>query len=197
MGALRGSELDRPLDMATDARVVSLRDLESWVGRDEATLVEVASPFTLSVLRGMGLNDILRDQPETGFNQLDSLRAEVEQTMHQALEMGADGLVYHLDGPRASACTPMQYGGHYLELDRELLAMVKEARIVLVWVPGQEPLYLDAISDLDAHAVGWNSMASGFPVHEFKALRPGPTFGPDPGHDFQFTPRTIQIEVAR
>ncbi len=197
VAALQGSPTDQAADLNRDAVITHPDDLAKWLDGALAAFVEVLSPFALSKSRGIDLSGILKGNPEEGFNQLDALKLEVSAALENAHAQRADGIFYHLDGPRASACTPMQYGGYYLELDRELLTQAKG--LVLVYVPGEEPLYLDAISDLTAHAFGWNAAASGFSVDQFKALRGGITFGPDAEHDLHYTPVGLPslTQVAR
>lgn len=189
VAALRGGDLDRPAmvlwgEGVADALVLPANAFPATPA-DHAQLARVASPFLRAREEGVDLNAIVSEDPST--TEVDRFAEATRSEMHVALENGADGIFYHLDGPRSSQCTPMQYGGLYLELDRDLLQEVREARAVLVWVEGEEELYLDALSDLPAHAMGWHFAASGFSAAQFKALRPGPTFGFDSTADIRLT----------
>jgi hypothetical protein len=67
----------------------------------------------------------------------------------------------------------MQYGGHYLELDRLLLEGISQAECNMIFVVGDEDLYLDFVSDLPATLFGWDDRTSGISAAQGRATRKG------------------------
>ncbi len=157
-----------------DGVVVPLAQLAEALAEHEgaAVLVRVDSPLTRALGRELGLTQTLHDDPPTGEAQLSALVEEAREEAQAALDRGADGIAYWLDGAYPAATTPMEYGGHYLELDRGLLDAFAEARFNLVFVEGLVEPYLDFVSDLPAHAFGWRAEAA--PPAAVRPLRPGP-----------------------
>jgi hypothetical protein len=140
---------------------------------DRAALVEVLNPFGLALQREIHLNDLLRDTPELGDRILSGLIEEARGHIQNALNSGADGILYRLHGARGRHCTPMQYGGHYLERDRELLAEVADARVNVVFVVGEDDVYLDFVSDLPAHIFAWDCEESQIGPSQVRTMRQG------------------------
>jgi hypothetical protein len=142
-----------------DALIVSPRQVGEALARsgDQAVLAEVANPFQSAQLKGLELNRLLETDPTRGEELLRSVITEVRSQIKTALEKGADGIFYKLYGAEPSLSTPMQYGGHYLERDRELLSEIEDARFNLLFVVGGPETYFDFVSDLPAHSFGWNA----------------------------------------
>ncbi|MFQ3588014.1 MAG: hypothetical protein SNJ74_05520 [Fimbriimonadaceae bacterium] len=142
---------------------------------DQVRLVPVANPLGRALAGGVDLNELHRRDPEKGAAALDAYVAQTRAEIEGALDSGADGIVYAVFGAHEAACTPMQYGGFYLERDREILAEFQDAVFNLVFVvaePGVQN-FIDFVSDLPAHAFGWDPVASGFSVEQVRALRNG------------------------
>lgn len=178
VAAARGGEVDcRPVialdgSLPADARVIDLSELESARGQDDAILVCVPSPLARALASGEDIYARLNQDPVSGERVLEELSVQVRADAAEALNGGADGICYRLVGATPAHSTPMQYGGHFLELDRALLEEVAEARFNLLLVEGDEEPYLDFVSDLSAHAFGW-SAASGVSVRYMQSMRPG------------------------
>jgi len=136
-------------------------------------LAEVINPFGKSRIRGIDLNDAFRLDPDIGQVQLDEFIEETEDEMRQALQAGADGIFYRVHGARAVFCTPMEYGGRYLESDRQILNSVSDARFNLVFIVGGNDVYLDFVSDLPAHVFGWDAESSGITCEAVRFMRNG------------------------
>ncbi|MCW5943610.1 MAG: hypothetical protein KIS66_15370 [Fimbriimonadaceae bacterium] len=176
--ALRGGEVDRrPVVSfavgAADAYVVSPGSLRSVVRRqDEAILAEVPNPFGLAKAEGVDLNAVLAADPAAGSALLDRYATRVKATIGDSFSRGADGLFYRLAGACPAESSPMQYGGHHLEIDRELLGGLEGAACNIVYVEGEEP-YLEFVSDLPAHALGWDVERSAAVPSEIRAMRGG------------------------
>lgn len=94
--------------------------------------------------------------------------------MSEAISDGVDGIAYCIDGAYPAATTPMQYGGYFLERDRELLEHVKGLKFTLAFVEGTEEVYLDTVSDLPVDAMGWRIKETGYTTEMMSFNRPGP-----------------------
>lgn len=164
----------------SDARVVG--SVEGIVrDEDEAlVLLDVANPFGLALKKGIDINRALRDDPSAGGQVLDSLVAEVRERILAGLECGADGIFYRLHGATPRHCSPMQYGGHFLERDRELLCEASDARLNVLFVAGGEEIYVDFISDLPAHVFAWDGDLSDLTAEAVRTSRRGVLASSDP-----------------
>lgn len=171
-----GSQLD---DQDADALIVAANPeiIASLVDGDRAVLAEVDNPFARF---GAELNREFAIDPIAASEKLDQATEETRAKMRAALEAGADGIFYRLFGARARHSTPMQYGGHYLERDRELLEEIGDARLNVLFPVGDDDLYLDFISDLPAHVIAWDRDASGYSSAHVRAMRNGAQASSDP-----------------
>jgi hypothetical protein len=102
-------------------------------------------------------------------------------SIRNSLERGCDGILYILFGAVPGKTTPMQYGGLFLERDREILASADCFR--MIYVVGDEGVYLDFVSDLPSEIFAWDSQASGITAQEMRTMRPGALASNDPGAD--------------
>jgi hypothetical protein len=202
VAAARGGEVDRrPVlawpfgDPEADAVVFHTDSGPKAIAEagDRAGLVEVLNPFGLALQREILLNDLLRDTPELGDRVLEGLVGEVRDHIQVALHGGADGVLYRLHGARGLHCTPMQYGGHYLERDRELLSEITDARLNVVFVVGGDDAYLDFVSDLPAHLFAWDSKSSLIRPEQVRSMREGALCCADPEADVTLDPGTDHL----
>jgi hypothetical protein len=76
----------------------------------------------------------------------------------------------------------MQYGGHYLERDRELLQSAADTFTVL-FIAGQEELYIDFVSDLPASVFAWDRDLTQVSASEVRTSRTGATASSDPASE--------------
>jgi hypothetical protein len=159
-------------------------------------LLEVVNPFGLALQRGIDLNQRLSEDPESGNRLLEELIAVVRSQIRTAEVSGADGILYRLHGANPKHCSPMQYGGFYLERDRELLETASWAPFNLLFVVGDEETYLDFVSDLPASAIGWDVARSGFSIAQMRELRAGPVCAAAPDADIELIPG-IDDSIAR
>jgi len=156
----------------------------------ELTLVEITNPFGLAMQRGVDLNRELKDDPRSGNCLLGDFCDEAQRDIDLAMEIGADGIIYRLYGARAQHCTPMQYGGYYLERDRELLDKVSDAVLNILFVVGEEDVYLDFVSDLPANVFGWDVKESKIEPNAVREMRTGALLGEHPDCDILLRPGT-------
>jgi hypothetical protein len=155
------------VDGESDVAIVPATDGGSGV------LVEVVNPFGRALLKGIDLNQELRNDPETGNNLLSELVQETRRDIASVLEAGASGILYRLHGASPAHCSPMQYGGFYLERDRELLGEAVERGFTLLFIVGDEETYLDFVSDLPAHAIAWDVRRTGYSLNAMREMRTG------------------------
>lgn len=114
---------------------------------------------------------VASSQPDHGSNLLDAAERAIEDGARAARANGAAGIAYVLAGAHAPQSTPMEYGGHILERERELLERLGPGGPELLVVIGSDP-YLDFVSDLPAQIFAWDAR-SGYPVSELRSLRQG------------------------
>lgn len=195
----RGGEVDRkpvinwPIwDPNSDVRHYNHETIPDHIeeASDLVSLVEITNPFGLALQRELDINALLKEDPKEGNRLLGELCDEAQRDIDQAFEIGADGIIYRLYGARSRHCTPMQYGGFYLERDRELLEGVKDALFNMVFVVGDEDVYLDFVSDLPAHAFGWDQKSSQIPLSDVRDMRTGALVCDDPEADIRLDPGT-------
>jgi hypothetical protein len=137
---------------------------------DQLVLVEVHSPLGLAIRRDIDLVSMLQNDLEFGAAKLEELKTEVSWAIVSALEEGAHGVFYRLDGAHPRVCTPMQYGGHFLEIDRELLSLATEANFNLVYIEGEGEVYFDFVADLPCHAFSWSNAHNDINIHVAKTM---------------------------
>ena len=91
---------------------------------------------------------------------------------------------------------PHAIRGHYLERDRELLTEAIKLGFVALFIVGDEETYLDVVSDLPAHAIGWDIEATGYSVAAMKEMRSGATMTADPDSEVLLRPKTGGRTIA-
>jgi hypothetical protein len=77
-----------------------------------------------------------------------------------AMAEGHDAVAYVVDCACPGVLTPMQYGGHYLELDRAVLEPLVQMSTVVLWARGHEP-YLDVLAGLPHTILAWSRAETG------------------------------------
>ena len=201
LGAVSGKATDRRPVMAwpfwnsgSDFRHFGDNDLPARIeAEDSIALVEVTNPFGLALQRRVDLNGTLKQDPRRGNEQLAELVEISRRAIGAAFEAGADGILYRLFGARAIHCTPMQYGGYYLERDRELLEYAANSTFNVVFVVGEEDVYLDFVSDLPASALGWDSRSSNVSAAEVRQMRVEALLSEDPQSNILLEPGTTNL----
>lgn len=178
VAAARGGETDQKATLAwpcpesatSDALIVAGADAVV-ADSERAVLVEVANPFGQALARDLDLNAALVADPDAPA--LEEMVEATRADLRSALDAGADGVFYVLHGARGKWCSPMQYGGWYLERDRELLQEIADARLNVLFVVGEDDAYLDFVSDLPAHVFAWDSAATAQDSATVRAMRQG------------------------
>lgn len=177
IAAARGGEVDQKPTIGwegeVDGLIVPPTKVQDHVGHDYAVLAEVLNPFGQAQRAEDDLDELLTGNPEAGAARLDLWAHGVRVQMEDALSAGADGIFYRLRGAEPESCSPMHFGGHYLERDRELLEGVSDAILNAVYVDGGEGAYLDFVSDLPAAFFGWSVSRTGIQLTEVREMRTG------------------------
>ena len=178
LAAVRGGEVDKRPVLGylgcgdCDAIAVPPADVASTIEAHAecAVLAIVPSPLGLALKEGTDIVGELHADVKKGESLLDSLTRRTQESIHGAIERGADGVFYLLDGAHPAVTTPMEYGGHFLEVDRHLLTEFQDARVNAIFVLGKRDPYLDFVSDLPAHLFGWEADV---PLSDVRAMRHG------------------------
>ncbi|MFZ4506454.1 MAG: hypothetical protein ACOYON_02005 [Fimbriimonas sp.] len=150
---------------------------------EKVWLVEVANPFGLALAEDVDLNEALAQDPAKGDDLLHTYVTRTREAIQRGLSQGADGVLYRLHGASPAHCSPMQYGGHYLELDREILEEVRDAALNVIFTVGDADVYIDFVSDLPANLFAWDSAASGVTASQVRTMRSGLLAAADPEAD--------------
>ncbi|MFI5385514.1 MAG: hypothetical protein ACHQ50_05265 [Fimbriimonadales bacterium] len=143
------------------------------VNPSQISLATIINPFGHALRSGIAVWDALAEEPRHGEKILDALVAQTRAGIKAAVDHGYDGVLYLLYGARGLHTTPMEYGGHYFERDRELLSEIGNAAFNMIFVVGENDAYLDFVSDLPAHAFAWDAQATGTSVAEIRQMRVG------------------------
>lgn len=109
----------------------------------------------------------LNDDPEGATAIIDQAVA----SLHKQFGQSSGGAFYVLEGAEPSLCTPMQYGGFFLERDREVLSKIGSPKIL--WIEARGEAYLDFVADLPADVLGWDPTATGVAVSAMRSMRTG------------------------
>lgn len=116
------------------------------------SLPGVLSPLGRAIAQGLNIVDLLEENPSEGDQMIASLFSETQTEISQI-----DGSFnYVVAGAEPMWTTPMQYGGHFLELDRELIGS-RQPAITLI---GGPETYVDIVSDLAETFLIWNPVTN-------------------------------------
>ena len=199
VAASRGGDVDRqPMlswpDATAEADAVIVKPVEVATvlegGDERLVLAEVLSPFGRAVQFRLPLSTLLREEPGHGQEELEKLVEVTRQDIDTAILAGADGIFYRLRGAEPEFCTPMEYGGFYLERDRELLESVKDARLNVLSVEGGPEVYLDFVSDLPAHLFAFDLNHQS--LSDVRSMRSGVLATQHPDAEVLFVTKTSQ-----
>jgi hypothetical protein len=192
IAAARGGEVDRkpvlcwPSAEAGDIVIAtSEQQVRDAANADRPVLIQTSNPFGIAKANGVLLNSAFAKDVAEGDALLGRFTAECRATIESGLAAGADGVFFVVHGARGSESTPMEFGGHYLEVDREILADYQDASLNIVYVVGNDDLYLDFVSDLPAHVFAWDSEASTFDSAYVRTLRTGAQASADPASEIE------------
>lgn len=160
-------------------------------------LVEVPNPCGQALLGHSNLTGIIRESLMDGSIALEEATRQVHHAIERSRDLGADGIIYELFGADPSFSTPMEYGGHFLEVDREILSTY-EKRFRMIFLVGGQEAFLDFVSDLPAEIFAWDVKGTGVSVAEMRKMRKGVLAAADPEADiFLSYPGDISVQIQK
>ena len=134
------------MTLAPESLVAEFSGLDVCV--DGQVLTGVLSPLSRAISKGLDILNLLDESPAEGDRVIGSLVSETREELSRL-----DGKFnYVVAGAEPAWTTPMQYGGHFLELDRELIG-THQPVITLI---GGPDTYVDIVSDLAETFLIWN-----------------------------------------
>lgn len=108
----------------------------------------VLSPLSRAIAQGIDIVGLLEKNPAEG----DRVLAELVSQCSSEIDQTSGPMNYIVAGAEPGVTSPMQYGGHFLELDRELIGTTSTA-ITLI---GGPETYIDVVSDIAKSYLIWN-----------------------------------------
>jgi hypothetical protein len=172
-------------EMYSDVAVVQPGRAMHSGAKSRIVLAEVLSPFSRAIAKRIKLSQMLCEEPKKGEEVLTGLIQQTKSEMESAHKAGADGVFYRLQGAEPAHSSPMEYGGHYLEVDREILTPAN-GEINLVYIEGGPETYIDFVSDLPGSIFAWDCERTGIPVSALRRLRQGALATSDQQADILF-----------
>jgi hypothetical protein len=160
-----------------------------WPNQDVAdglTYAEIDNPFGKAMRQNVSLPGLLRRDLKEGEKKLAEMAEAVKQDFVNAITKGADVIVYKLYGADFVHSTPMEYGGHFLEVDRTILTQ-SDANMILVFVVGGAEAFIDFVSDLPAQIFAWDVVGTGVTVAQVRQMRKGTLAAASPDADITLT----------
>jgi hypothetical protein len=193
LAAVNGGEVDRKPVIAwpksnrdADMQVHPAGDIREGGEPRDAVLALVPNLFRRFELMGEDPVAFLKNTDKEIVGIVDEAEDLSRREARRAIDSGAVGVFYEIHGATASQCTPMEYGGLFLEKDRAFLESISDAPCNVVYIDGREP-YLDFVSDLPAKAFGWDVVGSGISVSDVRNIREGALMADDPEADISMT----------
>lgn len=115
---------------------------------------------------------LLEESPEEGESLILSALEDVQSRIEDCFSTGFDGFCYVVKGAYPEVSSPMQYGGHFLEVDRALLTGAEGLGYRMVLVEGDNEPYIDFVSDLPCELFAWD-IRSGIDPSNVREMRVG------------------------
>lgn len=162
---------DQRSDVAV-VRVARIHDAHA-TNPGKAVLAEIVNPLGRAIARSITLPKTLRESPEDGQAKLQQLVEETRADIDLALAAGADGIFYRLEGAHPPVTTPMEYGGFFLEADRQLLQSAESGKANVLFAHGTAD-YFEFLTDLPAHVFAWDRELAGDVLERVRSMRKGP-----------------------
>ncbi|MEI7577183.1 MAG: hypothetical protein WCK51_09835 [Armatimonadota bacterium] len=122
----------------------------------------ILSPLSRAISQGIDVVGLLEENPAEGDRVLAELVSQCSHEMRQV----SGPLNYIVAGAEPDVTSPMQYGGHFLELDRELIGTSSPA-ITLI---GGPETYIDVVSDIAKSYLIWNPETNPVDPHEVSRM---------------------------
>ena len=158
-------------------------------------LIEVPNPCGQAFLAQSNLSGMIRESLMDGSAALEDATRQVHHAIEKSRDLGADGIIYELFGADPAYSTPMEYGGHFLEVDRDILDSY-EKRFRMIFLVGGEGAFVDFVSDLPGEIFAWDVNGTGISVAEMRKMRKGILAAADPEADiFLSYPGDISVQI--
>lgn len=141
----------------------------TWTDGSTYEFAEITSPYGKAMQSGIDLNELLHADPAVGETRLNELAVVTQSEINVA---ASQGILYRVYGACPAECTPMQFGGHYLEVDRAILNTITKGTKTIVFIEGED-IYFDFVSDLPCDAMGWDETVNTLTLAEARTMRPG------------------------
>jgi hypothetical protein len=162
---------------------------------DQLVLGLIQSPLSVAMFRSLDIVEKLASDPEGGEETLSALSAECKSRVESVKQQGGHGILYFLNGAHPEVTSPMQYGGYFLEVDRELLSHASDMELNILFIAGRdEDIYLDVVGDLPPPVVGWDNATITIPVDQARQSIQRKIALDHPHADFLFASHYDEIE---
>jgi hypothetical protein len=190
---VRGGSPEPKLIMTLDGDAESAVRLgaptESQIG-----LAEIMSPVArLNSLEAT--LESLSHNPEVGNVLVDHAVKATRSEISERLAAGYEGIFYRLVGAEPSKTTPMQYGGFFLERDREILSALPEGAIRVIFIDAGEEAYLDFVSDLPGDLFAWDYARTSIAPEAVRPMRTGALATNHPEADVFFAATRAELNL--
>lgn len=136
----------------------------------QLVLCEVHSPLGRIVRSQPQLLDTLRETPADAEDALLDFANEAKNEIREAFELGAHGIFYRLSGANPKVTTPMEYGGHFLEMDKELMAHASSGLLNVISVEDGPEIYIDAVAEVPGHAIHWDNALNELSIEAVRTM---------------------------
>lgn len=158
----------------------------------------VHGPLSRLMKSNRSIFDILDEHPTAGEEELNREADLTRNEIARAKSDGFDGFCYVVNGAYPAISSPMQYGGHFLEVDRMLLDEAEGQGYRAVFVQGSDEPYVDFVSDLPCEILGWD-IRSGIEPAQVKEMRSGLLMAdhPDAEIGLMIFDNALSAQVAR
>lgn len=133
----------------------------------------INNPLFRSLQSGLDLGSLAQSNPTEADTLLVGFVQEAISEVDQAVEHGCQGIIYNLFGASPEHSTPMQYGGLFLERDREILSYAESRTCTLIHVAPSPESYLDFVSDLPGDLFAWDDELTGVSAESMRKFRSG------------------------
>lgn len=192
------AEYSPSLELPDGFIVTSADDLDAARSRhpEAAVLWAVPNAFARAGNEIVELLRLSEQDPGRADERLSGFAEQALSQIEAAKREGADGVFYVLSGADPSRSTPMQYGGLFLELDREALSKACEMGMCFLYLDAARGAYLDFVADLPASVFGWDRARTGVEVAAVREVRPGALFADDPEADILLKPPSLHGATA-
>ncbi len=142
------------------AIVTSCDSIRSQLNDDCVVLFKTRNAFLECLKVDSEFVAKLTSDPVKASDALKTANESIKDDVKCAKESGVDGIFYELGGAAPKWCTPMQYGGMQLQLDEEIMSIVKDCKCNILKVLGGKEAYLDFILQLSTNILSWVTESS-------------------------------------